>query len=164
MNFSSFLANFQFRAEVKKVTSRAEPSWKSFSSSYDSSQLGSDSSLMSTDTFALNHSLKVKPFPQLKTRRLIELVDLVYLPDFLVLLLLNLPGTVVHPRYRVGTFKYMTRCHHLVVHVKRLLRVHTVSHKRDYCWKFVVCLQLSILHPKNTKFGKSDVFKSLKIA
>ena len=26
VNFSSFLANFQFRAEVKKVTSRAEPS------------------------------------------------------------------------------------------------------------------------------------------
>jgi len=47
---------------------------------------------------------------------------------------------------------------------KRLLRVHTVSHKRDYWWKFVVCLQSSILHPKNTKFGKSDVFKSLEIA
>ena len=45
MNFSSFLANFQFRAELKKVTSRAGPSRKSFSSSYVSSQLGSDSSL-----------------------------------------------------------------------------------------------------------------------
>ena len=33
VNFSSFLANFQFRAEVKKVTSRAEPSWKSSDSS-----------------------------------------------------------------------------------------------------------------------------------
>ena len=44
MNFSSFLANFQFRAEVKKV----EPSRKSFSSSYGSSQLGSDSSLQAT--------------------------------------------------------------------------------------------------------------------
>ena len=28
VNFSSFLANFQLRAEVKKVTSRAEPSQK----------------------------------------------------------------------------------------------------------------------------------------
>ena len=58
----------------------------------------------------------------------------------------------------------MTWCDAIVVHGKRLLRVHTVSHIRDYCWKFVVCLQSSILHPKNTKFGKSDVFKSLKIA
>ena len=41
-NFSSFSANFRFRAEWKK----AEPSWKSFSSSYGSSQLGSDSSLL----------------------------------------------------------------------------------------------------------------------
>ena len=46
VNFSSFLAKFQFRAEVKKVTSRAEPSWKFFSSSY-----GSDSSLKATDSF-----------------------------------------------------------------------------------------------------------------
>ena len=44
-NFQLVLANFRFRAEWKKVTSRAEPSWKSFSSSYGSSQLGSDSSL-----------------------------------------------------------------------------------------------------------------------
>ena len=49
MNISLFLANFQFWAEVKKVTSRAEPSraelsWKSFS--HSSSQLGSDSSLL----------------------------------------------------------------------------------------------------------------------
>ena len=28
-----------------------------------------------------------------------------------------------------GYIKYMTRCHHLEVHVKRLLGVHTVSHK-----------------------------------
>ena len=38
---------FSIRAEVKKVTSRAEPSWKTFSSSYDLSHLGSDSSLLS---------------------------------------------------------------------------------------------------------------------
>ena len=31
---------------IKKVTSRAKPSWKSFSSSYGSSQLGSGSSLL----------------------------------------------------------------------------------------------------------------------
>ena len=41
-----FSVHFQFRAEVKKVTSRAEPSWKSFNSSYGSSQLGSGSSLI----------------------------------------------------------------------------------------------------------------------
>ena len=40
------MVNFQFRAEVKKVTSQAELSWKTFSSSYGSSQLGSDSSLI----------------------------------------------------------------------------------------------------------------------
>ena len=45
-NFQLVLANFRFRAEWKKVTSRAEPSWKSFSSSYGSSQLGSGSSLV----------------------------------------------------------------------------------------------------------------------
>ena len=37
-------ANFWFRAEEKKATRRAESSWKSFSSSCGSSQLGSDSS------------------------------------------------------------------------------------------------------------------------
>ena len=31
-------------------------------------------------------------------------------------------------------------------------------------WKFVDCLQSSILHPKNIKFGESDIFKSLEIA
>ena len=39
------MANFQFWAEGKKVTSQAEPSWKSFSSG--SNQLGSNSSLLS---------------------------------------------------------------------------------------------------------------------
>ena len=39
-----FSVNFQFRAEAKKVPSRAEPSWKTFSLSYGSSQLGSGSS------------------------------------------------------------------------------------------------------------------------
>ena len=42
---SAHLADFWFRAEEEKVTSRAEPSWKSFSLSSGSSQLGSDSSL-----------------------------------------------------------------------------------------------------------------------
>ena len=45
-NFGSFLADFWFRAEWIKVTSPAEPCWKSFSLSYGSSQLGSDSSLL----------------------------------------------------------------------------------------------------------------------
>ena len=56
-----FSVNFQFRAEVKKVTSRAEPSWKSFSSSYGSSQLGSGSSLIFT-----KWCLKVETFSQIK--------------------------------------------------------------------------------------------------
>ena len=43
--FGLVSVNFRFRAEEKKVTSRAEPSWKSFSSSSGSSQVGSDSSL-----------------------------------------------------------------------------------------------------------------------
>ena len=42
---SNFRAEKKVRAEGKKVTSRVEPSWKYFSSSYGSSQLGSDSSL-----------------------------------------------------------------------------------------------------------------------
>ena len=71
--------------------------------------------------------------------------------------------TVVHPNNRVGTLGY-DAVPPLPVHVKTLLRVHTVSLKRDYCWKFVVCLQSSILHPKNTKFGKSDIFRCPKIA
>ena len=37
---------FDFRAERKR--SRTEPSWKTFSSSYGSSQLGSNSSLIGT--------------------------------------------------------------------------------------------------------------------
>ena len=45
-NFGLFSVNFQFQAEVKKVTSWAKPSWKSFSSSYGSGQFGSDSSLL----------------------------------------------------------------------------------------------------------------------
>ena len=40
---------------MKKVTSRAEPSWKFFSSSYGSSQLGSDSSLLTTFQVDLIH-------------------------------------------------------------------------------------------------------------
>ena len=40
------MADFQFRAEGKKVTSRANTSWKSFSSSSGSSKLSSDSSLL----------------------------------------------------------------------------------------------------------------------
>ena len=50
VNFSLFLSNFQFRAEVKKVTSRVELSQKSFSSSYGLSQLCSDSSLVFAQT------------------------------------------------------------------------------------------------------------------
>ena len=44
--FGSFLVDFA--SELKWKRSRAEPSWKSFSSSYGSSQLGSGSSLLST--------------------------------------------------------------------------------------------------------------------
>ena len=40
--FSDFRAEFFFRADGEKATSRAEPSWKLFSSS----QLGSGSSLL----------------------------------------------------------------------------------------------------------------------
>ena len=43
--FSNFRAEIFFSSWTKKVTSQAEPSWKSFCSSYGSSQLGSDSSL-----------------------------------------------------------------------------------------------------------------------
>ena len=39
-----------FNSELKWKRSRAEPSWKSFSSSYGSGQLGSDSSLLNTLT------------------------------------------------------------------------------------------------------------------
>ena len=70
--------------------------------------------------------------------------------------------TVVHVSIRVGKYiEYMTWCQPYVIHVKRLLRVHTQCPKREYCWEFVVWLQLSILHPKNTKLGKSGNFRSL---
>ena len=45
LKFQLFLANFRYRAEGKKVTSRAEPSWTSFSSSSGSRQLSSVSLL-----------------------------------------------------------------------------------------------------------------------
>ena len=47
-NLGSFLPDFSFPAEWKKVTSWAKPSWKTFSSSYGSNQLGSDSSLLAS--------------------------------------------------------------------------------------------------------------------
>ena len=47
-DFWLVFGRFLLPSWVKKVTSRAEPSWKSFSSSYGSSQLGSDSSLIFT--------------------------------------------------------------------------------------------------------------------
>ena len=48
----------------------------------------------------------------------------------------SLQPTVVHSTKRGRYIKYMTWCHLLAVHVKRLLSVHTVGHKRDYWWKF----------------------------
>ena len=55
-NSGTFSAVFQFRTERKR--SRAEPRWKSFSSSYDSSQLGSDSSLVYS-LFACNKKRRI---------------------------------------------------------------------------------------------------------
>ena len=52
-----------------------------------------------------------------------------------------LPNTVLHVTNRVGYNEYMTRCHRLAMHVKRLYRVHTICPKRDYSWKLMVCLQ-----------------------
>ena len=57
-NFLLVFGHFCIRADVKKVTSRAEPSraepsWKYFSSSYGSSQLGSDSLLEFAHDFAI---------------------------------------------------------------------------------------------------------------
>ena len=57
---------FNFRTEIKfsswreKAMSRAEPSWKSFSSSYGSSQLGSESSLPPTVRFWLKREQWMK--------------------------------------------------------------------------------------------------------
>ena len=47
---------------------------------------------------------------------------------------------------------------------KRLLRVHTNCHKREYWWEFAVCPQSSILHPKSTKLGRLGIFNLLEIA
>ena len=63
--------------------------------------------------------------------------------------------------YEGGYIEYMTWCQPYVILVKRLLRVHTQCLKREYRWEFVVWLQLSILHPNNTKLGKFGNFRSL---
>ena len=63
--------------------------------------------------------------------------------------------------YQGGYTEYMTQCEPYVIHVKRLLRVHTQCPKREYRWESVVWLQLSILHPKNTKLGKAGNFRCL---
>ena len=88
----------------------------------------------------------------------------------------NPPARLFRPKRLFGTLEYSRAGysgartvydavpHHSGGCQKTELRVHTVSLKREYCWKLVVWLQSSILHPKNTKIGKSDVFKSLKIA
>ena len=70
-------------------------------------------------------------------------------------------GHIGSCHYEGGYIKYMTWCQPYVIHVKRLLRVHTQCLKREYCWEFVVWLQLSILHPNNTKLGKFGNFRSL---
>ena len=60
-NFSSLRPIFNFELSGKR--SRAKPSWKSFSSSYGSSQLGSDSSLL-TDISSMGqafYNLKTPP-------------------------------------------------------------------------------------------------------
>ena len=58
----------------------------------------------------------------------------------------------------------MSRCQSLAMYVKRLLWVHTICHKEEYWWEFVVCLQSSILHLKNTKSAKFVIFRLLDIA
>jgi hypothetical protein len=42
--------------------------------------------------------------------------------------------------------------------------VPTYCTKKEYWWEFVVWLKSLILHPKNTKLGKSGIFRSLEIA
>ena len=46
-----------------------------------------------------------------------------------------------------------------MVHVKRLLRIRTVSLERDYWWELVGWLQSSILHPKKHKIWKIRCFQ-----
>ena len=66
--------------------------------------------------------------------------------------------------YQGGYKEYMSRCQSLAMYVKRLLWVHTICHKEEYWWEFVVCLQSSILHLKNTKLAKFVIFRLLDIA
>ena len=69
-NFSSFRPIFDF--ELKRKRSRAELSWKSFSSSSGSSQLGSNSSLVSTvyPMFGCNWGDAIVHLRRLQTREL----------------------------------------------------------------------------------------------
>jgi len=87
-----FSADFRFRAEGEKATSRAEPSWKSVSSSSGSSQLGSDSSLLNifelvfpkgfshqktTDIIVVKKSMKAKFPPIFVLSQLIIIKNLI---------------------------------------------------------------------------------------
>jgi hypothetical protein len=58
----------------------------------------------------------------------------------------------------------MSRCLSLAMYVKRLFRVHTYWHKREYWWEFVVFPQSSILDPKSTKLGKLGIFNLVEMA
>ena len=57
----------------------------------------------------------------------------------------------------------MSRCQSLAMYVKRLLWVHTICHKEEYWWEFMVCLQSSNLHLKNTKLAKFGIFSCLTL-
>ena len=59
---------FFIRAQWKKVTSRAKPSWKTFSSSYGSSQLSPDSSLVLSIIFCKSLELALTFFNRIRLK------------------------------------------------------------------------------------------------
>ena len=68
---------------------------------------------------------------------------------------------MVHVTIRVGTLGYDVVLAICDTCQKTSYGSYIVSLKGILFWEFVVWLQLSILHSKNTKLGKSGDFKSL---
>ena len=71
---------------------------------------------------------------------------------------------MVHGTNRVGTMNVPGGASQMWC-MSKDFRVHTTyGTKREYQWKLVIWLPSLNLHPKNSKLGKSGIFRSLEIA
>ena len=143
-------ANYRFWAEEKKATIRAEPSWKSFSSSSGLSQLGSDSSLLwvtkinKVIDYLLSwiwnrkrsfwqfffHDLKYDS----KNRKRLFFLILFYFFRFLTEILIN--PIVVGEQYKlVGSWRHPPCGHQILVSICELYWWIETSEGARHCWK-----------------------------